>query len=576
MSSALQTVFSPRALRHLADGAWFERGAAYVGARRVKNLRIEDDEASASVRGTRQYRVRLWLEGGAPAFSCTCPVGEEGLFCKHCVAVGLRLSEANASATGLGTQRPTVDLRRHLEGLDKSRLIDLLLEETENDELLRGRLLLEAAKSQGAATDLDEYRIAIEDVMNPGGFVDYRSMYDYSRGIEQVIDSVESLLSSGHAAEVIELCEHALACLEDALGSVDDSDGYMGGIKERLCDLHHQACVAARPDPEALATRLFEWELHSDWETFYGAPIIYADVLGERGLAVFRNRANEVWGRVPVIEPGQDREHSTFRFNITHVMESLAEQSGDLDELVAVKGHDLSSAYHFVEIAELYRAAGRRDDALAWAERGVAAYPDRTDVRLREVLADEYQRRGRHGEAMELVWSAFTDSPGLTAYERLKAHADRAGQWETWRARALDLLRQTAGPRPTGPRRVGPDWSAGRSELVEVFLWEGDVDAAWKEALEGGCSAHFWMELAMKREAEHPEDALPVYQDHVERLIGQKNNQAYAETVELMRKINELMGLLGRAQEFPGYVASIRAGHRPKRNLMKLLDQASW
>lgn len=31
----------------------------------------------------------------------------------------------------------------------------------------------------------------------------------------------------------------------------------------RLCDLHHRACVAARPDPEALAARLFEWELHS-------------------------------------------------------------------------------------------------------------------------------------------------------------------------------------------------------------------------------------------------------------------------------------------------------------------------
>jgi hypothetical protein len=56
---------------------------------------------------------------------------------------------------------------------------------------------------------------------------------------------------------------------------------------------------------------------------------------------------------VPAIEPGQDREHSTFRFNITRIMESLAEQSGDLDELVAVKAHDLSSAYHFVEIADL-------------------------------------------------------------------------------------------------------------------------------------------------------------------------------------------------------------------------------
>ncbi len=68
MSSALQTVFSPGALRHMADGPSFERGAAYVDAGRVKNLKIGDDEASASVRGTHQYRVRLWLERGAPEF----------------------------------------------------------------------------------------------------------------------------------------------------------------------------------------------------------------------------------------------------------------------------------------------------------------------------------------------------------------------------------------------------------------------------------------------------------------------------------------------------------------------------
>jgi uncharacterized Zn finger protein len=576
MTSVLQTVFSAGALRRLADRPSFERGAGYADAGRVKNLKIADDEATASVRGTRQYRVRLWLEKGAPAYSCTCPVGEDGLFCKHCVAVGLKLSEGDAPTSRLDPRRPTVDLRRHLEGLDKSRLVELLLEETENDELLQGRLLLEAAKAQGAGTDLEEYRLAIEDVMNPHEFVDYRSMYDYSRGIEEVIDSIEELLESGHAAEVVELCEHALASLEDALGSVDDSNGYMGGIKERLSDLHLRACVKARPDPEALAYRLFEWALHSEWETFYGVPLTYARVLGKRGLAVFRKLAEEVWARVPAIEPGHEREHSTFRFNITHIMESLAEQSGDLDELVSVKARDLSSAYSFVQIAELYRTAGRHDDALGWAERGVVAYPERTDSRLLEILAEEYERRGRHGEAMELMWSAFADSPGLNSYQRLRAHADRAGQWETWRARSLDELRQTSGPAPKGRQRIRPDWDAGRSELVKVFLWEGDVDAAWREAVEGGCSVRLWMELAEKREADHPEDALPIYQEHVERLIDQKNNQAYAEAVDLMRKVKELMARLDREQDFPAYVDSVRTAHKPKRNLMKLVDQASW
>jgi hypothetical protein len=66
------------------------------------------------------------------------------------------------------------------------------------------------------------------------------------------------------------------------------------------------AFLLRRPsaDPEALAARLFGWELHSEWETFYGAATTYADVLGEGGLAVFRKVAEEVWARVPAIEPG--------------------------------------------------------------------------------------------------------------------------------------------------------------------------------------------------------------------------------------------------------------------------------
>lgn len=577
MSLAVQTVFSLMALRHLAEGRSFERGAAYQAAGRVKKLKVDDMEASATVRGTRTYRVRLWLDGGAPAFSCTCPIGEEGLFCKHCVALGLTLLGRDAAAAIPDAESEEPDLRRYLEGLEKGRLVDLILAQAQSDEFMRGRLLLEAAKAQGTGIALDAYRRAIDDVIDVGGYVDYRSMYDYSRGIEEVIDSIEELLEAGHAAEVVDLCEHALACLEDALGSVDDSDGYLGGIKERLCDLHHAACLAARPDPEALAARLFEWELHSDWETFYGAAATYADVLGERGLGVYRRLAEEVWGRVPPIGPGEERQFSAFRFNITHIVETLADVSGDLDALVAVNARDLSSAHSFVKIAELYRKAGRHNEALAWAERGVAAYPERTDVRLREVLADEYHRRARHDEAMALMWSAFTDRPTLDSYERLTGHAERAGDRDAWRAKALDLMRQaTAGA--AGDRRPHARWGppADRSELVKVFLWEGDVDAAWEEAVAGGCSVQLWMELAARREADHPDDALPLYQQHVERVIGQKNNQAYAEAVGLLRKVQELMDRLGRGEEFAAYIASVRAAHKPKRNLMKLLGEAGW
>jgi len=126
---------------------------------------------------------------------------------------------------------------------------------------------------------------------------------------------------------------------------------------------------------------------------------------------------------------------------------------------------------------------------------------------------------------------------------------------------------------PAGPAGVG---LADGSELVKIFLWEKDVDGAWREAKTGGCSADLWMTLAAKREREHPDDALPVYQAQIEPTLQHKNNGAYREAVGLLRKIRALMIHLGRDSEFAPYLASVRQAHRPKRNLMALLDRARW
>jgi hypothetical protein len=406
------------------------------------------------------------------------------------------------------------------------------------------------------------------------GFVDYRSAYDYAHGIEEAIDSVEELLKEGHPVEVIELAEHALKAVEEAMGSVDDSDGYMGGILERLQDLHHKACRKGKPDPEALARRLFEWELRTDYDTFYGAAATYADLLGKKGVAVYQQLAEAEWGTVPAIGPGRDDPKKYGkRFRITHIMETLARQTGDVEAIVAVKKRDLSSAYRYLQIAETYKSARQRDLALEWAERGIKTFPERTDSRLREFLAEEYHRRKRHDDAMALIWTEFTESPSLEQYKKLKAHAERISQWELWREKAIGYLHEQIAIAKSEPQKNWWYRKADHSELVWIFLWEKDVEGAWREAQEGGCSNDLWLELAAKRNKDHPEDALPIYQRQIEPTLDRKNNEAYAATINLLRKVRELMVRLERKDEFTNYLDKVRTAHKPKRNFMKLLER---
>jgi uncharacterized Zn finger protein len=118
--------------------------------------------------------------------------------------------------------------------------------------------------------------------------------------------------------------------------------------------------------------------------------------------------------------------------------------------------------------------------------------------------------------------------------------------------------------------------AADASDIVQVFLFDGDVDQAWTEAKAGGCSRRLWLELARRREAAHPLDAIPIFEDEVERLIAAKNNDAYRRAVETMAHVQKLMRAAAQPDAFGPYAAGVRARHKPKRNLMKLLDARRW
>ena len=562
----------------MAGAQSFGRGEEYFIKGRVKTIGEQDGTITATVQGTRSYRVKLWIDDGELEFSCTCPIGAEGEFCKHCVAVGLGQRQGDLHKRA-GKKQAAIsmdDARAHLARQDKNTLVDILMEHAMEDERLRQRLFLKAAKKSSKGLNLAAYRSAIDEAVETHGFVYYRRAYDYSRGIEEVINTIEELLTEGHAAEVIELSEYALRSVEEAMASVDDSDGQMGDILARLQDLHLQACTKAKPDPEALARRLFAWETRTGYDTFYGAAESYAHVLGEKGLAVYRKLAQAEWDKFPTLDPGRDDpEKYGKRFRITHIMEALARQGGDVEAVVAVKKRDLSLAYHYLQIAETYKSAGKHESALEWAERGVKAFPQRTDSRLREFLAGEYHRRKRHEEAMALIWAEYTEASTLENYRKLKAHADRSKQSLSWREEALELLRNNiaAAKKETHRDRWGWSRSADHSELVRIFLWERDVETAWQEAKTGGCSNSLWLELAALREENHPDEALPIYQRQIAPTVEQKNNNAYREAVGFVRKVHELMLRLGCEGEFTDYLNQLRATHKAKRNLMKLLDQ---
>jgi len=174
-----------------------------------------------------------------------------------------------------------------------------------------------------------------------------------------------------------------------------------------------------------------------------------------------------------------------------------------------------------------------------------------------------------------LIWAEFSDQTSLANFEKLKAYAERIHQWPVWRGKALDFIREDINrtKQLRGGRRRAWDVSDSNSLLVEIFLSEKNPDAAWLEAQSEGCSERLWMRLAADREQDHPQDAIDVYKKWIGPTVEKKNNQAYEDAAQLMRKIQRLMKRLNRDAEFADYLREVRAAHKPKRNFMKLLDR---
>ena len=265
------------AMLELAGETYFERGEGYHRGGHVYDLVEHAGVVVAKVAGTEDYRVRLWADDGLD-FSCDCPLGVDGEFCKHCVAAGLAWLEGDFSEHAPGGPATMEDVQTYLEEQDKDLLVRIVMQQAMEDEGLRERLLLRASRMGGL--DLAAFHRAIDDAV---AFDDdyYGPPWEYARGIQNVVGAIEELLSEGFAHEVIELSEYALASVEGAM--TYDVDGTIGDILEALEGLHHKACKQAKPDQEALAKRLFEWELGGDYDTFFDAVNTYADVLGERG-----------------------------------------------------------------------------------------------------------------------------------------------------------------------------------------------------------------------------------------------------------------------------------------------------
>ena len=394
--------FDIDALRDLAGEKTFARGEAYHCDGQVVILSIDQERVLAQVAGTEDYRTVLIGRGREIAGECSCPAFEDWGFCKHMVAAALAANSAGADsdAESVGALSR---IRDHLKKKDVDSLVGMIVDLAEHDLALFRKLDMAAAVLHADDKTIEtRLRKAIDSATRTGTFVDYKAAAGWAAGVDATLDAVADLASSGRADVALKLAERSIDRIERAVGSLDDSDGHCGALLDRARDIHLAAACAARPDPVQFARGLFGREMESDDGTFHGATALYADVLGEGGLAEYRRLAVEAWEKLapPSAKARARHELPDGYYRLRDILDFFAERDGDVDARIALRATDLSSPWSYLQLAEFCLSQGREKEALRRAEEGLWMFEDdRPDERLVLFTVDLLSKAGRKNDA---------------------------------------------------------------------------------------------------------------------------------------------------------------------------------
>jgi uncharacterized Zn finger protein len=425
---SLRELLTAEAIAKLVDEKTLARGAAYFEHGAVTLVDVLPGEVVAEVLGTDSYDVRMYVsDKGRLGYECNCPVGHDGVFCKHCVATALAWfgqgEVVAADSSARGKERSTAKMPRakgrphtqaeviqsFLQTKDAHELRDLLMEASQQSKPLRDKLLLMARTSGGA--DMASLKEAVRQATRTSGFLGWNETAHYARQLEDLAKLLAARIGDGEKG-LVEVIELAIHKAEQALLHIDDSNGYVMPAIMELQRVHHAACVALRPDPVKLAQRLFAYQMAGEWDTFHAVLPQYRTALGNEGMNRYEELVRERWDALPTLTQEDGGRWDSGRFRVESAMEALARTTGDVDMVASALQKNLSNPLRYLELARLYQEHRMPDEALRWAQEGLElfAYEHRTKE-LAEAAIDLYLERDDKDAAQRVAWSRFAAGP---------------------------------------------------------------------------------------------------------------------------------------------------------------------
>ncbi|MBK1663740.1 hypothetical protein CKO38_07360 [Rhodospirillum rubrum] len=318
---------------------------------------------------------------------------------------------------------------QNLEALGAPRLAALMIDITKGNAVARRRLRLELAGEASPKEVAREVRKRLATLARSRSFVDWQGGRALAADLETQRRAIVETVAVADPKEALDLLWLLLDLAPSVYERCGESNGMIGSVFDEAGGDLGPLAARARPDPLALADRVYGALVSDDYGQFDGLIRTLAPVLEASGLERLK-RLMVALSQRPIDRPAQKKRGDIGRSSLApphavdvvesrrvriarYALQEIADVLGDVDAFIAQFDEETRKVPGIAaDIASRLLAAGRAEEALQRLEaaRPAPASRDWPDFSWEDAQIAVLEDLGRTDEAQAVRWECFQRS----------------------------------------------------------------------------------------------------------------------------------------------------------------------
>jgi uncharacterized Zn finger protein len=558
-------------LTRLAGEAAYQRGLSVYKSGAVLSVKEKAGYVFAKVEGTVIYQVKLQITNKTLDGSCDCPASENFDFCKHCVATALFYKEEQSQ---LKNADPNVRIQAYINQLSEQAAKEVLFQLISDDDLLTNKWQLKADSALGTI-DIKQLKKQITKALPYRSLWEYAKVRHYFANAEAALDPIFDLFPELDVKDVFSLTQYISLRLNKLLEQLDDSGGYRFALEHQINETLTTTFKRLPWSANKKSQFLLQALINEDEYMVY--PEIPGDFLDDSIPEVsmlFYQAIQEKWDALPNLRNDASYDEKRPYNNLLYILLHQAEAEKNIAVEIALKTKVANNVRDFIELAELNLAQGLSstniEQADYWLEKAqIHQDKFRHATEIKRLTITLLEAKQQPQEALTIQWQIFSKTEQFNDYQKLQELTKKSGidEAKCYQQAETILIKNSA----VKPRN---HWDTLGYNLIGFYLKSNQVEKAAAYAQNNQIDVNQLQLIAKQLLPLNIPLAFEFYQRVAMVYPQQSNNQAYQQTIDVLIELKQVLpDDIRWHDKFKTLLTEIKLAYKPKRNLMKLLEQ---